>query len=337
MSAEEFAMDLLVRSRSRALSLADREHLAAELDRSQDLRSSLKTLDELNDEAQVQRGDDELLERLVDKVVRPGPTPRSRAPRARQKVAALFVGGVVLGSAGLAAASGQLASILAGVGQVIEQVWSVQPDNLGAAPVAAAPGSGHPGAQAHASADGAQPEGSPEAENTPDQADVADEAAPSAKEAPSADVRGAEVTRAARRAQSARLSPGETHSYTAAHARKAAAATAFGSANTARRAGDWNGAREQYEQIVRAFPGSGEAFVSMLSLGKLGLLEHQPASALKWFRQYQRGGGTMLAAEAMLGETQALEALGQTEQASQVRARLCRLYPDARYSVCNAR
>jgi outer membrane protein assembly factor BamD (BamD/ComL family) len=67
------------------------------------------------------------------------------------------------------------------------------------------------------------------------------------------------------------------------------------------------------DELERRFPGSPEARVALVSLGKLQMLSGAPAAALERFSSYLQSGGP-LEEEALVGRAQALAKLGRSSE-----------------------
>jgi TolA-binding protein len=119
----------------------------------------------------------------------------------------------------------------------------------------------------------------------------------------------------------------------AAVAPPATAEELYRSANEARRGGQPAQAVARYRRLQRQFPGSGEARLSHVSLGRLLLQRGSAAAALAQFDAYLAGGnGQRLAAEALFGRGRALQALGRRTEEVQNWSRLIGQYPDSAYA-----
>jgi TolA-binding protein len=89
------------------------------------------------------------------------------------------------------------------------------------------------------------------------------------------------------------------------------AASLFRDASAARRAGDVAGASALYSELQSHFPGTSEARVSQVSLGKLLLGAGRAREAEAAFAAYLRGGVGDLTEEALVGRASALGVLGR--------------------------
>jgi TolA-binding protein len=107
----------------------------------------------------------------------------------------------------------------------------------------------------------------------------------------------------------------------------------YRSANEARRGGQTARAVARYRKLQRQFPGSGEARLSHVSLGRLLLQRGSAGAAVAQFDAYLAGGsGQRLAAEALFGRGRALQALGRRVEEAQNWKRLIGQYPDSAYA-----
>jgi hypothetical protein len=105
----------------------------------------------------------------------------------------------------------------------------------------------------------------------------------------------------------------------------------FGGANKKRLAGDTAGAIALYKLLAERHPGSAEANLAELSLGKLMLATGDAAGALLHFRLAQASGGA-LGSEALWGEVQAQKMLGRASDERAALERLLSAYPDGAYA-----
>ncbi|HVR19970.1 MAG TPA: tetratricopeptide repeat protein [Polyangiaceae bacterium] len=108
------------------------------------------------------------------------------------------------------------------------------------------------------------------------------------------------------------------------------ASALFGEANKKRLAGDTAGAVERYLLIADRYPGSAEANLADLSLGKLFLASGDSKRALTHFRK--AGASSALGSEALWGEASALRALGRASDERAVLERLLAQYPNGAYA-----
>jgi TolA-binding protein len=104
----------------------------------------------------------------------------------------------------------------------------------------------------------------------------------------------------------------------------------FARANQQRVSGDTRGAIVLYQMLTERHPGSAEADLAELSLGKLLLQTGDASGALTHFRR--AGGAGALGSEALWGEANALKTLGRTSEERQTLERLLALHPDGAYA-----
>jgi TolA-binding protein len=106
----------------------------------------------------------------------------------------------------------------------------------------------------------------------------------------------------------------------------------FATANAHRRTGEYSAARVAYETLQAKFPGSSEALVSRVSLGRM-LAGAAPALALAHFNAYlSQSQHTTLAAEALYGKARALSDLGNTTAEQQAWKQLLMRFPSSVYA-----
>lgn len=103
-------------------------------------------------------------------------------------------------------------------------------------------------------------------------------------------------------------------------------------ANTARGKGWFTEASELYRQLQREYPGSAEARLSSISLGRIGLTRGQAGTALLEFEEYLQSGGP-LAEEALVGKAHALFALGRTDAQRATYRELLQRFPGSVYAT----
>ena len=98
-------------------------------------------------------------------------------------------------------------------------------------------------------------------------------------------------------------------------------------AQALRARGDYRACAALYRRLWAVFPTSGEALVSLVSLGELELTEGKnPAAALRAFGTYLSVGGP-LAREARFGKIRALRRLARDQEADRETATFLRDYP----------
>ena len=91
--------------------------------------------------------------------------------------------------------------------------------------------------------------------------------------------------------------------------------------------GDYDACASLYHRLWSRFPESGEAKVSMISLGELELAERKnPMAALTAFEAYLRVGGP-LSREARYGKIRALRLLARGQEADHETTAFLRDYP----------
>jgi hypothetical protein len=95
---------------------------------------------------------------------------------------------------------------------------------------------------------------------------------------------------------------------------------------------DWSAAAALYAELIRRHPGSNEAGVSEVALGKWSLAQGRSGDALEWFRAHLRRPPGALTAEALFGEARALESIGSHGAARAPWRRLLERYPASPYA-----
>ncbi len=114
---------------------------------------------------------------------------------------------------------------------------------------------------------------------------------------------------------------------------RASSEQSFAEANRLRRLGRTSQAIAQYLSLQANFPGTEEARNADLSLGLLRLQAGASSAALMHFRRYlEHNSSAQLVPEALYGQAQAMEALGQRAAALRTYASLLRRYPDSAYA-----
>jgi TolA-binding protein len=111
------------------------------------------------------------------------------------------------------------------------------------------------------------------------------------------------------------------------------AADVFRQAHLARHAGNLESARALYAELQARFPGSDEARLSLVSMGKLLLAAGRAEEAERQLSRYLSLGDGELTEEALVGRAQSLERLGRSESERQVWERLLRQYPSSVYGA----
>ncbi len=110
------------------------------------------------------------------------------------------------------------------------------------------------------------------------------------------------------------------------------AAALLRQANSARMSGDVDRAVMLFNELQNKFPGSPQAHVSSLSLGKLLMLRGSPDAALRQFSSYLVAAGP-LEEEALVGRAQALAALGRASEERRTWERLLARFPGSVYAA----
>lgn len=126
-----------------------------------------------------------------------------------------------------------------------------------------------------------------------------------------------------------------TQVVTSGRVNESTAAELFARANQLRRADDVNEAVRVYRELQRSFPGSSEALVSRVALGRL-LLDRlgNPAGALGQFDSYLAGSrGGSLGEEALVGRALALGRLGRSPEESRAWNALLAAHPTSTYAA----
>jgi hypothetical protein len=109
------------------------------------------------------------------------------------------------------------------------------------------------------------------------------------------------------------------------------AAALFGEAAAARRSSDFGRARQLYLRLESDFPGSAEAQLARVSLGKVLLMMGRADEAERQFSLYTSSGGT-LSEEALVGQAQSLARLGRASDEQEVWQRLLQDFPRSLYA-----
>lgn len=110
------------------------------------------------------------------------------------------------------------------------------------------------------------------------------------------------------------------------------AAGLFREASSARHGGDFGRARGIYLRLESEFPGSAEAQLAHVSLGKILLSMGRAGEAEQQFTLYLRAGGA-LTEEALVGRAQSLGRLGRGVAEGQVWETLLRDFPSSVYAA----
>ena len=109
------------------------------------------------------------------------------------------------------------------------------------------------------------------------------------------------------------------------------AASLFRDASAARRSGDLTTARALFSELSTRFPGTNEARVSQVSLGKLLLGAGRAREAEAAFNSYLKGGAGDLTEEALVGRASALSAQGRAADERRAWAELVARYGNSVY------
>jgi hypothetical protein len=110
------------------------------------------------------------------------------------------------------------------------------------------------------------------------------------------------------------------------------AAELFAEGNSHRRRGEVDAARRAYDELQRSYPGSTEALVSHVSLGRLEK-GRNPGSALRHFNAYLgQSAHTTLAEEALFGKASVLEGMGRASEERATWQQLLRRFPSSVYA-----
>jgi TolA-binding protein len=107
----------------------------------------------------------------------------------------------------------------------------------------------------------------------------------------------------------------------------------FHAANSARRAGDSARAKHLYGDLITYAPGSDEAHLAHVSLGKLLLAQGQAAAAERSFQRYLESGGGPLSEEALFSRAQCLLRLGRAHSEGSAWRALLAAFPDSVYAA----
>jgi TolA-binding protein len=126
--------------------------------------------------------------------------------------------------------------------------------------------------------------------------------------------------------------PVEQHDALPPTAPPLSAAELFAKANASRSEGQGRRALSLYSELQRRYPGSAEADVSHVSLGRVMLDLGQFSGALTEFNRYlSRKPGGSLAQEALFGKASALARLGRTDEERRTWETLLAQFPKSVY------
>lgn len=294
--------DLSVRARQGSLSEAERPALERALASSQTLAVAHRVGTDFDRIGLVRSGDDELVARLADLTL-DSARPRSRVALVRRRLLL-----------GLAAALTMAGSAAAWHGAALLRSAPLAPSLASPAP--------KPVSSAHVTR-----LGTPEALKPP--AAVVPPSEPSPSEPSPSEPSPV----AALPAVSANLaSTTDSARATATLPRSVEdAAALFREAAAARRSSDFGRARLLYLRLERDFPGSAEAQLTPVSLGKVLLLMGRAGEAERQFSLYSSSGGA-LSEEALVGRAQSLARLGRVSDEQDVWQRLLRDFPRSVYA-----
>ncbi len=117
-----------------------------------------------------------------------------------------------------------------------------------------------------------------------------------------------------------------------ADAPRETSALLFDRATHARRFGNRSEATRLYGELLRNYPASSEARLSLATLARLNLDAGDTASALDGFTRYLVSGDSSLREEAMEGRAVALRRLGHSAEERDAWDLLLRSYPDSVYA-----
>jgi TolA-binding protein len=280
----------------------------------------------------VRAGDEALIARAVDRVL-VGRTPTARR-RADRRVAAVLGLGVALFTS-VAAAVWVVRSTVRSADAPGDEPLPARASrsNHGAGWRGAAPGVAVPPQTASAPVVAPDPTPLPPAPVAlPEPAPALSPAlshAPvgSAPAAASAPARGARVALAPAADRALALAPTPTPTQPPPVER---AAELFRRANEARRAGDVGAARALYREVGERFPGSAEAGLARVSLGRLLLGAGDARAAEAEFARYLAGGGPLVQ-EALVGQAQCLQRLARPDEERRLWQRLVDEFPAGVY------
>ena len=276
--------DLSVRARQGSLSEAERPALERALASSQTLAVAHRVGMDFDRIGLVRSGDDELVARLADLTL-DRTRPGSRVALVRRRL--LF---------GLAAALTMAGSAAAWHGAALLRSAARAPS-----PTAPAP--------KPVSTTNVTRVGAPEGLKPPAAAVPSPEPSPVAATQPAASAAPANTSESARATVASPRSVDD-------------AAALFREAAAARRSSDFGRARSLYLRLESDFPGSAEAQLAPVSLGKVLLLMGRAGEAERQFSRYSSSGGT-LSEEALVGQAQSLARLGRASDERDVYGSSC--------------
>jgi TolA-binding protein len=313
MKHADDATDLLSEARRRPLSREEELRLEELVERSPEARILHYAGWAFDRDSSAREGDDVLVAKLAaraaDRVVKPVvtlPTRRRRGPLFTLIAAALALAGTAGAGAGVV---------------YFVRAPERAPEVAKLAPNAATAGN-------RTKALGRAPSTPPDPVSTPESAPVAPAPVVPVVAPIDAPVARAPVTASAPARITAATPPAALPPATAS---LLGAKALFSGANKKRLAGDTAGAIALYKLLAERHPGSAEADLAELSLGKLMLATGDAAGALLHFRLARASGGAH-GSEALWGEAQAQKMLGRASDERAALARLLSEYPDGAYA-----
>jgi TolA-binding protein len=301
--------DLCALGRRGLLSESEERELARALRASPSLRAVHEVGLDFDRSTAVRAGDEALIARVADaalsRVAKSGLAsntpqgPRSgfvRSPRRRRSLAVLL-------AAAMVCLTGAAAAVWSGV---VPTPWfGAAQQRVLSAPEASSPLTANTAQRAAAPSLLAVPPPEPGAEPAPGPAPRADEPFAASRPLPARAV-----------------SPDEY-----------SAAALFRAANAARRDGDFDRAKRAYSDLIARYPGSDEARLARVSLGKLLLAKGNASGAAREFDEYLKGGHGQLTEEALVSRAQSLQKLGHAEAERRTWQGLLAGYPNSVYSA----
>ena len=290
--------DLSVRARQGSLSEAERPALERALASSQTLTVAHRVGMDFDRIGLVRSGDDELVARLADLTL-DSARPRSRVALVRRRLLL-----------GLAAALTMAGSAAAWHGAALLRSAPRAPSLAAPAP--------KPVSTAHVTRLGTAEALQPPAAVVPPSESSPSEPSPVAAALPAASANLASTTDSARATATLPRAVED-------------AAALFREAAAARRSSDFGRARLLYLRLENDFPGSAEAQLTPVSLGKVLLLMGRAGEAERQFSLYSSTGGA-LSEEALVGRAQSLARLGRVSDEQRVWQRLLRDFPRSLYA-----
>jgi TolA-binding protein len=308
--------DLSARSRRGHASAEEERELHRALESSATLRVAHRVGLDLDLSTAVRAGDEELVMAAADAALRRVNVDaaasgvasgrvvvRAGSRKNPRKIAAALVAAATISASGMAAAW------WAGIAKIS---WHVDDAPAPAEATHAAPHKGH---FARAKAPPIEEPARPE--------EAAPEPGPAAELAQAPEIEKAPEQRAPERA-ARRINHAGT---------EGTAAEIFRNANAARRAGDFGDARRLYTRLIGKYPGTDEARLSQVSLGKLLLASGEAAEAEREFRHYLSNGRQPLAEEALVNQAESLHAMSRGGDERKTWLRLLADHPNSVYAA----